>query len=66
VRLNPLGASGNNWPNMPALGASGGMRIGRGNRITRRNSVPVSLCPSQIPRDAIWDRTRNVEVGKVG
>jgi hypothetical protein len=32
-------------------GAVGGMRIGRGNRSTRRISVPVALCPPQIPHD---------------
>jgi hypothetical protein len=31
--------------------AIGGMRIGRGNRSTRRKPAPVSLCPPQIPHD---------------
>jgi hypothetical protein len=30
-------------------GVVGGMRIGRGNRSTRRKSAPVTLCPPQIP-----------------
>jgi hypothetical protein len=34
-------------------GAVGGMRIGRGNRITRRKFAPVPLCPPQIPNDLI-------------
>jgi hypothetical protein len=38
-------------------GAVGGMRIGRGNRITRRKPAPVSLCPPQIPHDLTWERT---------
>jgi hypothetical protein len=32
-------------------GAIGGMRIGRGNRSTWRKSVPMQLCPPQIPHD---------------
>jgi hypothetical protein len=44
-------------------GAVGGMRIGRGNRITRRKHSPVSLCPPQIPHDLTWDRTRAAAVG---
>jgi hypothetical protein len=27
------------------------MRIGRGNRSTRRKSAPMPLCPPQIPHD---------------
>jgi hypothetical protein len=36
---------------MDDCGAVGGMRIGRGNRDTRRKPAPVLLCPPQIPRD---------------
>jgi hypothetical protein len=32
-------------------GAVGGMRIGRGNRSTRRKPAPMPLCPPQIPHD---------------
>jgi hypothetical protein len=32
-------------------GAVGGMRLGRGNRSTRRKPAPVPLCPPQIPHD---------------
>jgi hypothetical protein len=32
-------------------GAVGGMRIGRGNRCTRRIPAPVPVCPPQIPHD---------------
>jgi hypothetical protein len=28
---------------------SGGMKIGRGNRSTRRKPAPAPLCPPQIP-----------------
>jgi hypothetical protein len=30
-------------------GEFGGMKIGRGNRSTRRNPAPAPLCPPQIP-----------------
>jgi hypothetical protein len=30
-------------------GAVGGMKIGRGNRRTRRKPAPLPLCPPQIP-----------------
>jgi hypothetical protein len=32
-------------------GAFGVMRIGKGNRSTRKKPAPVSLCSAQIPRD---------------
>jgi hypothetical protein len=32
-------------------GAISAMKIGRGNRSTRRKHAPVSLCPPQIPHD---------------
>jgi hypothetical protein len=44
-------------------GVVGGMRIGRGNRSTRRKHAPVPLCPPQIPHDLTWDRTRAAAVG---
>jgi hypothetical protein len=44
-------------------GAVGGMRIGRGNRSTRRKAAPVPLCPPQIPHDLTWARTRAAVVG---
>jgi hypothetical protein len=37
--------------------AVSGMRIGRGNRSTRRKPAPVLLCPPQIPHDLTWDQT---------
>jgi hypothetical protein len=36
-------------------GVVGGMRIGRGNRSTRRKPAPVPLCPPQMPHDLTWD-----------
>jgi hypothetical protein len=32
-------------------GEIGGMKIGRGNRSTRRKPAPAPLCPTQIPHD---------------
>jgi hypothetical protein len=43
-------------------GAVGGMRIGRGNRSTRRKPPPMPLCPPQIPHDLIWARTPAAKV----
>jgi hypothetical protein len=40
-------------------GAIGGMKIGRGNRSTRRKPTPAPLCPPQIP----LDQTRAAAVG---
>jgi hypothetical protein len=34
------------------------MKIGRGNRSTRRKPSPAPLCPQQIPLDQTRDRTR--------
>jgi hypothetical protein len=39
-------------------GAVGGMRIGRGNRSTRRKLTPVPLYLPQIPHDLSWARIR--------
>jgi hypothetical protein len=39
-------------------GATGGMKIGRGNWSTQRKPVPVPLCPRQIPHDLTWAWTQ--------
>jgi hypothetical protein len=39
------------------------MKIGRGNRGTRRKPAPAPLLPPQIPLDQTWDRTRAAAVG---
>jgi hypothetical protein len=64
VRLSPLCTSGTvgllYQPRMiddDDYGAVGGMRIGRGNRSTRRKAAPVPLY------DLTWDRTRAAAVG---
>jgi hypothetical protein len=44
-------------------GAIGGMKIGRGNRNTRRKPAPGPLCPPQIPLEQTWARTRAAAVG---
>jgi hypothetical protein len=44
-------------------GAIGGMKIGRGNRSTRRKPVPAPLCPPQIPYDQTRARTPAAAVG---
>jgi hypothetical protein len=44
-------------------GAIGGIKIGRGNRSTRRKPAPVPLYPSQIPLDQTRDRTRAAAMG---
>jgi hypothetical protein len=41
-------------------GTVGGMRIGRGNRSTRRKPAPVPLCPLQVPHDLTWARSRRL------
>jgi hypothetical protein len=69
VRLGPLGMSVTVglWYQLRMIdddyGAFGGMRIGRGNRSTRRNPASVPLCPPQIPHDLTWDWTRAAAVG---
>jgi hypothetical protein len=44
-------------------GAIGRMKIGRGNRTTRRKPTPVPLCSPQIPHDLTRARTRATAVG---
>jgi hypothetical protein len=44
-------------------GATGGMKIGRGNRSSRRKPAPAPLCPPQIPHDQTRALTRAAAVG---
>jgi hypothetical protein len=46
-------------------GAVDEMRIGRGNRSTRRKPAPVPLRPPQILHDLAWARIRASEVGSL-
>jgi hypothetical protein len=59
----PLGTSAIYWPIVPAPGdyddgKVGGMKIGRGNRSTRRKPAPAPLCPPQIPLYQTRTQTR--------
>jgi hypothetical protein len=70
VGLSPLGTAATSGllykPQMIDEGdceAIGGMRIGRGNRSTRRKPAPAPLCPPQIPHDQTRARTRAAVVG---
>jgi hypothetical protein len=72
VRLSPLGTATTTGlllyqpqkTDDGDCGAVGGMRIGRGNRITRRKPAPVPLCPPQIPNDLTRARTRAATLGR--
>jgi hypothetical protein len=44
-------------------GEFAGMKIGRGNRSTRRKPVPAPVCLKQIALDQIRARTRDAAVG---
>jgi hypothetical protein len=70
VRLSPLGTATTTGllyqPHMTDDGDCGAisrMKIGRGNRRTRRKLAPVPLGPPQIPRDQTQARTRAAAVG---
>jgi hypothetical protein len=70
VGLSPLGtASTSGLLYKPQMidegdcGAIGGMKIGRGNRSTRRKPLPAPLCPPQIPHEHTRARTRAAAVG---
>jgi hypothetical protein len=67
-KLGPLGTSATEWPIVSAPvdydpGEFGGIKIGRGNRSTRRKHAPALLCPPQIPLDQTRARTRAAAVG---
>jgi hypothetical protein len=61
-KLGPLGTSATEWPIVPTPsdydddddGKIGGMKIGRGNRCTRRKPALPPLCLPQIPLDQTW------------
>jgi hypothetical protein len=68
VQLGSLGTVATDWPIISAPGDNDdgeidGMKIGRGNRSTRRNPAPAPLCPPQIQIDQIQDRTWAAEAG---
>jgi hypothetical protein len=70
VRLSPLGTAAITGllyqPQMiddGDCGVIGGIKIGMGNRSTRRKPAPAPLCPPQIPHDQTRARTRAAAVG---
>jgi hypothetical protein len=68
VQLGPLGTSATDWRIVSAPGdyddrEFGGIKIGKGNRSTRRKPAPAPLCPPQIPLDQTRDGTRAAAVG---
>jgi hypothetical protein len=68
VQMGPFGMSATEWPIVPAPGdyddgELSGMKIGKGNRSTRRKPAPVPLCPPQIPLDQTRARTRAPALG---
>jgi hypothetical protein len=70
VRLSPLGTAATAGllyqPQMiddGDCGEIGRMKIGRGNRSTRRKPAPAPLCSPQIPHDQTRARTRSAAVG---
>jgi hypothetical protein len=70
VGLSPLGTAATSGllykPQMideGDCGAIGGMKIGKGNRSTRRKPAPAPLCPPQIPHDQTRARTQAAAVG---
>jgi hypothetical protein len=63
VQLGVLGTAATDWPIVPTPGDHddgefGGMKIGRGNRSSRRKPTSAPLCPPQVPLDQTRDRTR--------
>jgi hypothetical protein len=67
-KLGPLGMSATEWPIVPTPGdyddgAIGGMKIGRGNRSTRRKPAPEPLYPPQLQLDQTRARTRAAAMG---
>jgi hypothetical protein len=69
MRLSPLGVSANAGllyqPRMKddECVTVGGIRIGRGNRSTRKKLAPVPLCSPQIPHYMMRARTWAAVVG---
>jgi hypothetical protein len=66
--MGPLGTSATEWPIISAPGdyddgEFGGMKIGRGNRNTRRKPASAPHCPPQVPLDKTRARTRAAAVG---
>jgi hypothetical protein len=59
---------GHFWPIVPTPGdfengEFDGIKIGRGNRSTRRKPAPAPLCPPEVPLDETRARSRGAAVG---
>jgi hypothetical protein len=65
--MGPLSTSATEWPIVPVPGDydDGGIKVGRGNRSTRRKPAPAPICPPQIPLDPSRARTQAAEVGSL-
>jgi hypothetical protein len=68
VPLGPRGTAATDWPIVPApgdydVGEFGGMKIGKGNRSTRRKPASEPLCSPQIPLDKTRAGNRAAAVG---
>jgi hypothetical protein len=68
AKLGSLGTSASYWPIVLVPGDCehrkfGGIKIGRGNRNTRRKPALEPLCPPLIPLDQPRARTRASAVG---
>jgi hypothetical protein len=68
VQMGLVGTSATEWLIVPAPGdfddgEFGGMKVGRGNRNTRRKPASTPLCPPQIPLDQTQARTWAAAVG---
>jgi hypothetical protein len=68
VKTGSIRHVGHFWPIIPAPGDGedgefGGIKIGRGNRSTRRKPAPAQLCPLQITLDQTQVRTRAAVLG---
>jgi hypothetical protein len=71
VGLSPLGTAATSGllykPQMideDDCGSTGGIKIGRGNRSTRRKPAPAPFCPPHIPHDQTGARTPGRRGGK--
>jgi hypothetical protein len=49
-------------PDDDECGAVGGMKVGKGNRSTWRKHASAPLCPTQIPHELNWARSRTTAV----
>jgi hypothetical protein len=63
MSLSVLGLYSMNGGITNEYGAVGGIRIGKGNRSTRRQPAPVPRCPPQISHDLTRDQTQATKVG---